>query len=1448
MAIPFARVENLQRSKGENACRTSAYISHDRVVFEGTKFQEKAIYNFSNRSEVCFGGVFLPEGVNEKFRDPSVLWNAAEQAENRKNSQTAIHEVIALPDDIEVTDLDRQNLVIEYANKNYVRHGLGVQVAIHKELSEDGTYHNTHAHFLGTTRRFNKDGNSLGEKARDLMPTIKKGLVIEKSERGDKWGDDQNLYFEEHGIPVRVDRNSIVPQIHLGPVRMRSKNSVGIILENELRKEANTFELKEPKAILSKILETRSFFTQEDVFEFASKNGIKAVLDDFWKQGEIVELLDPETSKPTGKYTSQHVIEEEKQILRLSERVYNQKQFKIEPEISLQKYTKNLSGEQTAAFENIIKEGKGLSIVEGHAGTGKSYLLSEFNNFFKDNGYVVRSFGPDSVTVGVLKEHGMDSPKTIHKFMFDHKHGKVIINRNKEVWLVDESGKIGNRSMSEFLKVAEINKARVVFCGSSSQLSSIERGGMFRVFSQEYGSQVLNNIQRQKTKTQLKITNNLAQGRMNQAIGEIVHYGGAKFKWSKEAANRALISQWIADRADFPGASTVIIANSYKEINKFNGCVREQLKKEGTISAEEKLCKTFYGNVFISVGDKIEFRQNNPEIGVVNGLHGLVTKLCENEINVQYQDEKKVQKTIKFDPRDFVHYSLPYAKTYSRVQGKTYDRAYVSNTSYMNLQRFYVAGTRHRYKMYVFSANYEAKNVAGLKLQVSKSGWKGSTLSYTTQKQIQNEKEIRDHSNYINDLKNSPYFISRLRGKTHEAFDVVGSYLKKFHQAALDRPRNEGFYKYEETDYKGQGAVVDITSDELQQYDKNQTKLNWKDLSTESKTLLKSYFDCVDKADALGIVVKEEKASSSPLLHEGEWKKACGIRNKAAYDVMTAIPKESMKKAISQKGIDILNDRSLRHEAYLSMVKENKIDVESGLRQNLEPLLYKLFPDGPTQRTAKGLRFGSNGSLSVTLVGKHSGSYKDFEKGDGGGMVQLISKTLGCDRAGALKWAKEFLGASQSIEVPKHFKNHFKDKEDNWISMKAEANHVSPDLKRIAPFFLKAYTENARYAYKNENGEVLFYTVRLVSKDNPSKKIVLPLSYGRYQGDENPRWQLKGYQEGGKIPLYNLKALHENSQATVLVVEGEKTAEAAQKICERDNMCCVTWSGGASAASKSDWSALSGRNVIIWPDNDKAGFKAADDVCVELRKVGVTSIGVVDKKTLSESFPQKWDLADPLPEGKSQQHIRDLMLNGQGQAVSLDSVVALLGIHEKLEQRFVDKLMINEILWRTDERLRPSLEEKFGSKDWEIKNAIKNETVAILSGRGRVKEELEQKHNVPTEMAKRMEFCALVHQAKTGLLPDDNEIKQLRELVANCNSPARIPEGLANVPKEVADFAVNKTLADQYTSLTSKKISDQHFQQVVTQTALNITKQIEYSRLQEPAIKQKNLQLDLGRP
>lgn len=124
-------------------------------------------------------------------------------------------------------------------------------------------------------------------------------------------------------------------------------------------------------------------------------------------------------------------------------------------------------------------------------------------------------------------------------------------------------------------------------------------------------------------------------------------------------------------------------------------------------------------------------------------------------------------------------------------------------------------------------------------------------------------------------------------------------------------------------------------------------------------------------------------------------------------------------------------------------------------------------------------------------------------------------------------------------------------------------------------------------------------------------------------------------------PLYGLDRLVDPSKSTILVVEGEKTADAAA--CLFPTFAVVTASGGADSADQADWTPLKGRQVTICPDHDSAGLKYAGAVVAQLKALG-TEARVVD---VPSAWPEKWDLADPPPAGVGPADLQDMIQQAQ---------------------------------------------------------------------------------------------------------------------------------------------------------------------------------------------------------
>jgi len=163
-----------------------------------------------------------------------------------------------------------------------------------------------------------------------------------------------------------------------------------------------------------------------------------------------------------------------------------------------------------------------------------------------------------------------------------------------------------------------------------------------------------------------------------------------------------------------------------------------------------------------------------------------------------------------------------------------------------------------------------------------------------------------------------------------------------------------------------------------------------------------------------------------------------------------------------------------------------------------------------------------------------------------------------------------------------------------------------------------------RWLYVDANGGLLGGVDRIEdNKSGTGGKRFLQWRWNASASD----WEAKGLT--APRPLYGLVELHRRPDAPVLVVEGEKAADAAREIFP--GHVCVASMGGSNAARSTDWTPLEGRNVTAWPDNDEPGAKYVGNVAAVLAGLGVPT--PLRSVAVPSHWPKGWDLADELPEG-----------------------------------------------------------------------------------------------------------------------------------------------------------------------------------------------------------------------
>ncbi len=178
------------------------------------------------------------------------------------------------------------------------------------------------------------------------------------------------------------------------------------------------------------------------------------------------------------------------------------------------------------------------------------------------------------------------------------------------------------------------------------------------------------------------------------------------------------------------------------------------------------------------------------------------------------------------------------------------------------------------------------------------------------------------------------------------------------------------------------------------------------------------------------------------------------------------------------------------------------------------------------------------------------------------------------------------------------------------------------ERKKVYGFTGRGYRPTV-HEYRDAEGRLLRCVVRF--DHATERKVLLPLRYcGKGHEGQDVFWFTD---VPGTKPLYGLDLLQQRGSEPVLVVEGEKTADAARQ--RFPGIVVVTWAGGANAVRRVDLTALAGRSVIVWPDNDPAGRHAARLFAARcITEAGSTGVAIVD---VPPEFPEKWDLADDIP-------------------------------------------------------------------------------------------------------------------------------------------------------------------------------------------------------------------------
>jgi Ti-type conjugative transfer relaxase TraA len=757
MAIYHLSMKPISRGGGRSAVAAAAYRASQKLTNE----RDGQTHDFTARRGVEHTEIVLPKGLQAEWaQDRSRLWNAAESAESRKDARVAREIEVALPH--ELTSAQRLELTREFAHELADRYGVAVDFAIHSPHG-DTDVRNHHAHIMLTTRKV--EPNGLGVKS-DLELENKKLIALGLPTSHDQlrdirldWEDRANRHLALAGHDIRIDHRShrdcgleIEPTQHMGvhATQMdRRGKSVARARQDQDQARRNAAVIRErPEQALTLVTNEKSVFDRTDVARTLHRyiddpDAFQAAFAKAMASPALVELR-PEQKDEFGRtleparYSTKEMVAVEQQMADSADRMAQSGTFgvsrgKVERAIADRPF---LAEEQKEAVRHITGPER-IEAVAGLAGAGKSTMLGAARQAWEAEGYEVRGAALAGKAAEGLEESSGIRSRTLASLERSWERGRDQLN-SRTVLVIDEAGMVGSRQLSRVLAEADRAGAKVVLVGDPEQLQPIGPGAAFRAVAERAGFVELGEIRRQREGWQREASVDFARHRTAEGLRAYAERGQVRFESDTGAARAAIVSDVIADMDARPEGSRLVLAHRRVDVADLNDQVRAARQGRGELQGEH-LYQTSEGERAFAAGDRIMFRENNRDLGVTNGMLGMVERAEPGRLEVRLDTTKGpgTGRSVAVSMADYAAVDHGYASTIHKAQGATVDRSYVLASGTMDRHLAYVAMTRHRDAAALYAGRDEFKDIDALSGRLSRAGLKETTLDYAARRGIE---------------------------------------------------------------------------------------------------------------------------------------------------------------------------------------------------------------------------------------------------------------------------------------------------------------------------------------------------------------------------------------------------------------------------------------------------------------------------------------------------------------------------------------------------------------------------------------------------------------------------------------------------------------------------------------------------------------------------------------
>ena len=374
-----------------------------------------------------------------------------------------------------------------------------------------------------------------------------------------------------------------------------------------------------------------------------------------------------------------------------------------------------LNAGQRAAAEAMLGPER-LTLVKGHAGTGKTTALAAVASAWQARGVEVLAGAPSGKATQELARIEGAVAATLSAWESRWERGEVP--KGPFVFLMDEAGMVGVEQWARVQSRVLAMGGKLVGIGDPEQLRPVgDLPGWAPAAFAAHDIPVVGQVLRQRDAGDRAAVAALARGAggIRAGLDHFLASGAVRLDPDVLADPVAALADAYWDGP--AEASRIALAFSNRDVDRLNAAIRAEAASRGIVDdagaveiavARERRVRIPGGGarvwrrearIRLGAGDRVLLTRPAPEAGLPRSGFGTVTEAAEGRVTVRVDGREE---TVTVDPAAWPHLDHGFAATVHKAQGMTADLVSVLPHARMDGQAAYVALSRHRDRVTVF--------------------------------------------------------------------------------------------------------------------------------------------------------------------------------------------------------------------------------------------------------------------------------------------------------------------------------------------------------------------------------------------------------------------------------------------------------------------------------------------------------------------------------------------------------------------------------------------------------------------------------------------------------------------------------------------------------------------------------------------------------------------------